>query len=122
MIFLSTGVTVQASDPKADPSRLTLDRIFGSKEFEAATVPAHKWLKRSSGYAVLEPTRDGRELARYDPATGRRDVLVPGHWFIPAGESKPLNVEDYSFSHDESLLLIYTIIKDAATIDIYTLS
>jgi dipeptidyl-peptidase-4 len=95
-----------ADSVKTDPAVLTIDRIFASKEFEGERPPSIKW--RKNGYVALEPSANGRQLVAYDPATGRRDVLVPENWLIPAGETKPLAIDGYEFSGDESKLLIYT--------------
>jgi dipeptidyl-peptidase 4 len=94
--------------PRSDPSLLTLDRIFNSKDFELERTPALRWQRRGSGYVTLESSPGGQQLIAHDPATARREVLVPDHWFIPAGESRPLAIDGYEFSSDESRLLIYT--------------
>jgi len=97
-----------ARAPKADPSLLTLDRIFDSKDFKPDKTPALRWRKRGSGYVTQEPSKNGRQLLAHDPATGKSEVLVPDHWLIPAGESAPLAIEGYDFSDDGARLLIYT--------------
>jgi dipeptidyl-peptidase-4 len=93
---------------KGDPALLTLDRIFNSREFEAARGPALTWRQKSSEYVTLEPSSAGQQLVVHDAATGRREVLVPDHWLVPADEARPLAIEAYTFSDDESRLLIYT--------------
>ena len=99
----------EAADPtKGDPSVLTLDRIFSSKDLELEKTPALRWRKRGSGYVTLESSKGGQRLVGHDPATGKSEVLVPDHWLIPAGEAKPLALEGYEFSEDGSRLLIYT--------------
>ena len=56
---------------------LTLERIFDSREFQAADVEA-RWVERERPTAVLEDVPDGgTDLVRYDVATGQRTVLVP---------------------------------------------
>jgi dipeptidyl-peptidase-4 len=97
-----------ARPPKGDPSLLTLDRIFDSKDFKPEQTPALRWRKRGSRYVTQEPSKNGRQLLAHDPATAKSEVLVPDHWLIPAGESAPLVIEGYDFSDDGSRLLIYT--------------
>ena len=94
--------------PKSDPAILTIDRIFDSKDFELEKVPAIRWACRGSGYVTLESGPHGQQLIAHDPATGRKETLVPDHWLIPAGETRPLAVEGYDFSDDGARLLLYT--------------
>jgi putative heme-binding domain-containing protein len=106
--FAACGA-VQADDSRAD-SLLTVGRLFGTKEFDTDPLPARRWSKRSSTYFTLEKaaTGTGRELVRHDPATGKKEVVVPATAFVPNGAKDPLVVEGYEFSADESRLLVYT--------------
>jgi len=93
-----------------DPSKLTVQRIFGAPEFEPEHVSV-RWLGDSSGYSTLEPSAGpagGRDLVRHDPQTGKRDVLVPAAHLIPPGETAPLAIDDYALSADRCRLLIFT--------------
>ncbi len=89
---------------RADDSLLTVGRLFGTKEFDPDPLPARRWSKKSSTYFTLEKG----ELARHDPATGKKEVVVPAKAFTPKDAKEPLNVEGYEFSADESKLLIFT--------------
>src|SRR5205085_55232 len=93
--------------PKGEPSLLSLDRIFNSGEFDLERTPALRWKKHGSGYITLESAKSGQRLVSHDPATGKSEMLVPDHWLIPAGESRPLSIEGYEFSADGARLLIY---------------
>jgi dipeptidyl-peptidase 4 len=93
--------------PKGDPSLLTLDRIFEG-EFESKGAGDIKWKSKGSSYTLMESSPEGMQLVSHDAATGKKEVVVPPHWFIPAKEGKALSVESYDFSADESKLLIYT--------------
>jgi len=105
LLLISWPSLILAQAP--DPSLLTLDRIFASSEFDAERSPSLRW-RAKGGYMTLESVPGGQQFVVNDPASGKRDVLVPSHWFIPANETRPLNVEGYEFSADESRLLIYT--------------
>ena len=100
--------------PRRRPARaeslLTVGRLFGAKEFDTEPLPARRWSKRSSTYFTLEkPTGGtGQELVRNDPATGKKEVVLPATAFVPKVPKKPLAVEAYEFSADESRVLIYT--------------
>ena len=112
LVFLAPIAAQEKSEketpPKTDPALLTVDRIFDSKDFELEKTPGLRWRKRGSGYVTLEKAPGGQQLVAHDPATGKKETLVPDHWLIPAGESKPLAIEGYDFSDDGARLLIFT--------------
>ena len=54
------------------------------------------------------PGPAGRELVRNDPATGKKEVLVPAQALVPGGAKEPLAVDAYALSADESRVLIST--------------
>ena len=105
---------------------LTLDRIFSSDEFDPEEFGPTRWLEDSSGYTTLEdsevPTEDKpppsddedenpKDIVRYDPETGEREIILPSTRLIPKGETKPLKIDDYSWSPDGNKLLIFTNTK-----------
>jgi dipeptidyl-peptidase-4 len=95
----------------ADSSLLTVERIFGSAEFRGGAFGPLAWLSDGMGYTTLERPltgRSGRDLVRYDAETGLRTILVPAARLIPAGDSTPLDVEEYTWSPDGRKLLIFT--------------
>ena len=97
-----------ASPPKSDPTLLTLERIFSSADFELEKTRALRWRKRDSSYVTLDSAKGGQQLVAHDPATGKSEVLVPDHWLIPNGETRPLAIDGYEFSEDGARMLIYT--------------
>lgn len=105
----STGIDSKRNQD--DRSLLTLDRIFLEREFSSERFGRVRWLKDGSGYATLEPSqavKKGRDIVKYDPATGQREVLVPADHLDPAGSSEPLAIQGYSWSQDGKKLLIFT--------------
>ncbi len=109
VLVLLLAAPLRAGQPK-DPSLLTVERIFASGEFGPEGF-AGRWLKDGSGYATLEPSKEpggGQDIVRHDAGTGKREVLVPAAHLVPPGESAPLKIEGYSFSENQSLVLIYT--------------
>lgn len=99
-----------ALQAQADASQLSVDRLWGSPEFFEDQFGPARWLADGSGYSTLEPAADrsGIEIVRYDPVTGKREILVPVSSLIPSGSRRPLRVEDYAWSDDGSKLLIFT--------------
>lgn len=107
-LLLVVGPLV-AQTPTPDPARLTLDRIFASRDFRGDPVSAVKWLD-GGAYTTLEPSKtakDASDLVRIDVA-GKRDVLVAAEKLTPPGEKQPLTIESYELSKDLDLVLIYT--------------
>ncbi|MEI8019102.1 MAG: DPP IV N-terminal domain-containing protein, partial [Schlesneria sp.] len=104
-----TGKAPMKSD---DSSRLlTVARIFSAEEFQEEKLGLITWSKMGGAYFTLQRSKgtgDGQALVRVDAASGKEEVVVPASAFIPAGESNPLSVDGFTFSADESKLLIYT--------------
>src|SRR5258708_33868486 len=54
-------------------------RAFLQHEFQPKSFGPARWLNEGAAYAGLEPTSSfsgASELARYDTATGKREVLI----------------------------------------------
>jgi len=101
---------VAVAQPPATSSRLTVERIFGSREFAARGAGQLRWLDDST-YVALQANpqqNDAAELVRFNARTGAREVLVPLTSLTPNGASAPLDVEDYFWSPDHKRLLIFT--------------
>jgi dipeptidyl-peptidase-4 len=92
-------------------SSLTIDRIFNSSEFYQERFGPAKWLEEGQFYTTLEDSPDfpdARDIIRYNTESGERTVLISAASLIPEGESAPLSMRDYSWSHDKNSLLIFT--------------
>ena len=98
----------QAQDPA-----LTLENIYSKRAFGQRGFGPVRWLKDSRGYSTVESNRTtgGREIIRYDAATGDRTVLVSAKQLVPAGGTTPLEIADYIWSDDNSQLLVFTNTK-----------
>ncbi len=111
LLLVLGGGFALAAEPKPDPKLLTLDRIFDSQDFRSEDAPPIQWNKRRGGYTSLETSAvkgAGQDLVWHDPASDRKEILVRAHRFIPPGAESPLAIESYTFSDDESKLLIFT--------------
>jgi dipeptidyl-peptidase-4 len=96
---------------RPDSTLLTVQRIYGSSEFKTQSFGPARWLGDGSAYTTLEETEDGQNLVRYDSERGGREVLVAARQFIPQGDSLPIRVEEYAWSPDNRMLLIFTNTK-----------
>ena len=88
-----------------------MERIFAADEFQEEPIGTITWSKLGAAYFTLkgaEAGSNGQALVRVDVASGTEKVVVPPSAFIPPGESKPVTVDGFAFSADESQLLIYT--------------
>ncbi|MBA3658086.1 MAG: S9 family peptidase, partial [Gemmatimonadales bacterium] len=94
----------------ADSTLLTTERIFASAEFRSQPFGPARWLEDGSAYTTLEPSADGpgRDIVRYDAASGRREVLVPAGRLRAPGDTLPLDIEDYGWSKDLRRLLVFS--------------
>jgi dipeptidyl-peptidase-4 len=109
VLGLCTGL--RAQDRTADPGLLTLDRIFVSREFAAERFGPARWMSDGASYTTLEPspeTKGGRDLVLYRAETGRREVLVPAAKLVPPGAKEPHANENYAWSPDGKVLIIFT--------------
>ena len=116
------------ADAKSNPL-LTIDRIFNSPDFDEESIGTILWKKKGPGYFTFEiwPKRPVaekpvageppalRQIVWHDTATEEAKIVIPGEAFIPAdaakddkGNKRPLNVESFKFSDDESKVLIFT--------------
>src|ERR1700689_1226930 len=106
---LALGATAPARGQLADSSLLTLDHLFSSPDFQPKTFGPAQWI--SGGvYTTVEPRAGGAgtDIVRYDAATGARTIFVPAARLIPAGDSAPMTIEDYTVSPDGRHVLVFT--------------
>jgi dipeptidyl-peptidase 4 len=104
---VSPATGAQPTTP--DASRLTLERIFSSDEFRGESVPTVKWLEKGE-YTTLRPAKnDGGELNIVSvDNSGKQEILVASSMLVPSNADKPLKIEDYEFSKDLDVVLIFT--------------
>ncbi len=93
--------------------RLTVDRIYSGNEFQEKLFSA-QWLplqaSTDAAFTTLRAGSTGSEIWRVD-SDGSEKLLVAARDLTPAGDTSPLQVEDYSCSNDLNLVLIYTNTK-----------
>jgi len=107
---------------ETEPGYLSLERIIDSDEFDSKSFGPVRWLKDGSGYTTLEDSQANedendpnaeapRDIIRYKPESGEREIMVPSARLIPKDGSKPLKIDNYSWSSDGKKLLIFTNTK-----------
>ncbi len=106
---LAQAQATQPMPSKAFTETFNLEMERG--EYNEKYPEESKWMVGGDRYSILEPSADDpkqTDLVAYDVATGKRTILVPAKLFLPAGAKAPLGVDDYAWSGDNKLLLIYT--------------
>lgn len=109
--FLALFAPIASAQDSAEPSQLSLARLFDSEEFDLESFGPARWLSDGSGYTLLEDSivaEDRQDIVRYDPATGDREILIAASQLQPAGSDEPLEIDNYSWSADGNKVLIYT--------------
>ncbi|MEO6401642.1 MAG: DPP IV N-terminal domain-containing protein, partial [Vicinamibacteria bacterium] len=119
-LWTSVALTVLLAFPAqtfAQPARASrniydqIGRIFENRDYDAPRFGPARWLEGGRAYAIVEPAKApalGREIVRYDSATGNRTILVSAAQLTPAGKTAPLDISDYAWSDDGARLLIFT--------------
>ena len=109
-LFLLISPFINAQD---DPSALSIDRIFNSREFSSERFGPARWVEDGKGYTTLEASQlEGSfDLVRYETNSGDRTILVSSKDLIPDGEEQPLKISNYIWSNDRNMLMIFTNTK-----------
>lgn len=102
MIFFFTDVKSQG--------KLTLDDIYSNSTYSSKGINSMRWLSGTNSYTVLENNTQsgGRDIVKYDVEKGSREILVSASSLIPKNKKSPLIISDYSWSNDNTKLLIFT--------------
>ena len=111
LVLVATLVGPQLAAPSSAAGlEAQLQRIFKEEAFKARTFGPTRWLDGGSGYTTLEDAADGRgkDIVRYDTASGERRVVVAAASLVPAEAGAPLSIDDYAWSDDGTRLLVFT--------------
>ncbi|MDA7915294.1 DPP IV N-terminal domain-containing protein, partial [bacterium] len=106
--FVAADEPAEIQPPAIDAAMLTINRIYDGSEFSGKSFSG-KWLSDTDSYTTLEATASGaQQIVRHEAGAETVVTLVNADDLTPAQSSSPLKVEAYTFSPDQSLLLIYT--------------
>ena len=94
----------------AQQGLLTLEDLYSKGVYRSEYFGPARWVDGGTGYTTLEPsaTVEGVDIVRYDAKTGQKKVLVSASDLIPEGNKDPLMIDDYSWSPDGRMMLIFT--------------
>jgi dipeptidyl-peptidase-4 len=110
VVALSAGPPVRLSAQVPEAVRASVHRIFATRDFAPERFGPARWIENGAAYTTVEPVANGRgaEIVRYETATGARSILVSARQLTPPGDSVPLAFDDYGWSEDHNLLLLFT--------------
>src|SRR3989442_3061662 len=113
-LCLAVIVAAQAPElPAQIPAAATemLRRLYASRDFASERFGRARWIENGAAYTAVEPSdavSGASDIVRYETAPGARSVSVSARRLIPAGDSVPLDIDDYGWSADGSQLLLFT--------------
>ncbi len=111
---------------------LSLKSIYQDKYFQSEQIGKIRWLENGTGYLAVESAPHNNmttpannvaeldthsvvdnevvtnEIVHYQSDSLKRTVLINTKQLTPKGQNQPLKIDDYQFSSDQSMLLIYT--------------
>ena len=92
-----------------DLSKVTLDRIYTTSDFGEERLSPVQWMANGVEYVQVERNRYGKQFViKHHMETGAQETLLTPELLTPQGASEPLYVEQFSFSKDESKMLLFT--------------
>lgn len=108
--LIFTLVVFCFGENSAQTKKLTLEDIYADNLYRAKGFGPVRWMKDNKGYSTLENNAEtkGNDIVIYDAESGARKILVNAKQLIPAGEGKPLSIANYTWSNDNSKLLVFT--------------
>lgn len=92
-----------------DSRMLSLDRIYNSREFSQQSERTIQWIENGDAFITIEKSTNSPnadELIYYKSASQERTSFVPAEALKVNG--KPLSIESFTLSSDESKILIFT--------------
>ena len=92
-----------------DPSKVTLDRIYTTSDFNQERLTPVQWMDNGTEYVQIESNRYGKQfIVKHLIENGSKETLLTPDLLTPRGADEPLYVEGFSFSIDESKMLLFT--------------
>ena len=137
ILLIVAAVANAEASKSADKAELTVDRIFGDRDFKTSSFGPYEWLDDGDAYTTVEAEVEesdeekspadadvedhanaedadeaddepAKAIVKYNTRTGERTVLVSVAQLTPAGADEPLKVDDYDWSEDKQKLLLFT--------------
>jgi dipeptidyl-peptidase-4 len=103
LLFSANVVTAQTGI-------LSVEDIYSKGLYRMSGFGPSRWLDDGAGYTTLEKNQamGGSDIVRYETKSGIRTILVSASDLVPANASKPIVIQDYTWSDNKTKLLIFT--------------
>src|SRR5690349_14207138 len=110
VVVATVAVPPVAQGQLRESAAKLIAHTMGNLEFRPKSFRGGTWLGNGDAYLDIEPSASGTgsDIAKYQTATGVREIFLPASRLIPSGEKTPLDVEEYSISPDGHRVLIFT--------------
>src|SRR6185436_13125905 len=111
LTLLALFVAVPATAQVPDTVNAMLRRIFASAEFAPQRFGPARWVENGAAYTTVERSTSiegASDIVRYETATGNRSVYISARQLVPSGATEALDFDDYAWSSDGNLLLLFT--------------
>ncbi len=111
LVALATAGLPAQQDQTSIRLNQQIERIFGAAAYDPPRFGPARWLPGGEAYTTVEPAAlpaAGMDIVRYDAISGAREVLVPASRLTPRGATSGLAIDDYAWSADGKVLLIFT--------------
>ena len=105
LAFLTFTTDLSAQDESS--RQLTLQRLFESGEFGSEGAPGLRWSHLTPHYIRRQAGDGGTDFVKVSPESEEQELFIPAKALIPTGAERPIGVEDYELSADESKVLIF---------------
>ena len=104
LLTLFTSVLPPAAAQVPDNVNEMLRRIYASADFAPQRFGPARWIETGTAYTTVEKS----DIVRYETSTGTRSIYVSGSQLTPVGSSEALDIDDYAWSADGNLMLLFT--------------
>jgi dipeptidyl-peptidase-4 len=103
------GLNLLLASLPAQNKTITIDDLYtGSTFYEERQSPI-KWIHGGSAYVTIETNQYGRQFIFENQSEyGSKTLLISPDQLTPEHSDNPLFIEDYTFSEDETKLLLFT--------------
>lgn len=107
-LMLVSGVAVAPIPMRAQAdAEMTLEQIHGSGDLSARAWTG-TWMADGESWARIDTNEAGTSLVRVDADDGDIEALVASSELILDGADEPLVIESFTFSPDETRVLLFT--------------
>ncbi len=109
LLFVLFGWILQPVEAQ-QKKEITFQHIFDDT-FSPSGIQSVNWMQDGQFYTALEQTEDDIELRKYNILTGDYEVLVTSSDLNVEERDKPIKIQDYQFSADETKIMIKTDVE-----------